>query len=242
MTDAESSLGQRVHRVVSETRSATGTNVNLGIALLLTPLVMSYQKAVISGSGSSDALALRKGVIAILESVTTSDSRLVISAIAAADAGGLSIPAGEENAASMDVNRPSADHGDLIAAMRAVENRDRIAWEYTHGYEATFRVVAPTLDEEIRGCGDVLSGISRAFLRLLAGKPDSLIARKSGPAAAAEVQRWAMETDVNQPGAVSELDRRLRSHGNQLNPGTTADLIAAGLFVLLCQAPSLSSE
>ena len=37
----------------------------------------------------------------------------------------------------------------------------------------------------------------------------------------------------NPQGAAAELDYWLRSDGHRRNPGTTADLVAAGLFVLL---------
>ena len=40
-------------------------------------------------------------------------------------------------------------------------------------------------------------------------------------------------TGIDDPESVADFDRLLRSNGNRLNPGTTADLIAASLFVLL---------
>ena len=68
--------------------------------------------------------------------------------------------------------------------------------------------------------------------------PDSLIARKCGLLVAEQSQTMAQKAiDVmaNGPEAffneVSNLDFWLRSDGHQRNPGTTADLIAAGLFV-----------
>ena len=70
--------------------------------------------------------------------------------------------------------------------------------------------------------------------------PDTLIARKCG-ADVAELAalRAAAVTESGQPGdesyraALSDLDFWLRSDGHRRNPGTTADFIAAGLFVLL---------
>jgi triphosphoribosyl-dephospho-CoA synthase len=60
------------------------------------------------------------------------------------------------------------------------------------------------------------------------------------PAEAAEATRWAQaglaagwpETEASQ-AAVAELDAWLRAEGNARNPGTTADLVTACLFVAL---------
>jgi triphosphoribosyl-dephospho-CoA synthase len=38
--------------------------------------------------------------------------------------------------------------------------------------------------------------------------------------------------------AARRLDRTLRQNGNRLNPGTSADLVAAALFVWLLDAPA----
>src|SRR5205085_6039241 len=88
--------------------------------------------------------------------------------------------------------------------------------------------------------GGVEAAIIHSQLRWLAAYPDSLIARKNGPAVAADVQKRAAEvlalggiaTPEGRRAGV-ELDRHLRSDGNKLNPGTTADLITACLFVAL---------
>jgi triphosphoribosyl-dephospho-CoA synthase len=64
--------------------------------------------------------------------------------------------------------------------------------------------------------------------------------RKCGPQVAKEAGRRADEaleagtdgsTEYQQ--ALTRLDAWLREDGHRRNPGTTADLIAAGLFVLL---------
>ncbi len=39
--------------------------------------------------------------------------------------------------------------------------------------------------------------------------------------------------DVHDQEACLEFDRRLRGSDHKLNPGTTADLIAAALYILL---------
>jgi triphosphoribosyl-dephospho-CoA synthase len=78
------------------------------------------------------------------------------------------------------------------------------------------------------------------FLELLAQHPDSLIVRKAGIEIAREVQRRAAVVIENQwphhPAgwqAFHGLDGWLRADGHHRNPGTSADLIAAALFVAL---------
>jgi triphosphoribosyl-dephospho-CoA synthase len=82
--------------------------------------------------------------------------------------------------------------------------------------------------------------IVHAHVRQLAKTPDSLIARKCGVEIAREsADRAAAVLASGAPGdaayqsALATFDAWLRADGHRRNPGTTADLIAAGLFVLL---------
>jgi triphosphoribosyl-dephospho-CoA synthase len=87
---------------------------------------------------------------------------------------------------------------------------------------------------------DLNLAIIQSFLTMLSKYPDTLIARKCGDEAAEEVSKMAAEV-LDAGGAlteegkkrITELDTHLRSDGNNLNPGTTADITAAGLFLLI---------
>jgi triphosphoribosyl-dephospho-CoA synthase len=77
-------------------------------------------------------------------------------------------------------------------------------------------------------------------LRWLAAEPDGLIIRKSGIEMAEEarhladiaLQEWL---ETGERGVRWQaLDTFMRTDGHRRNPGTTADLIAAALFVFLC--------
>jgi triphosphoribosyl-dephospho-CoA synthase len=82
------------------------------------------------------------------------------------------------------------------------------------------------------GRGLALSdAIVHAFLAQLAWEPDSLIARKHGLAVAVDVSRRASAA-LAHPQTIPEFDRFLRSP-RRLNPGTTADLTAAALYILI---------
>src|ERR671938_633469 len=92
-----------------------------------------------------------------------------------------------------------------------------------------------------RPCGGP-SAIVEAFLALLAAVPDTLIERKRGRAAAERVSAEAaavlaaggVRSDAGR-SALARFDASLRRDGNALNPGTTADLATAVLFVALLE-------
>jgi triphosphoribosyl-dephospho-CoA synthase len=95
----------------------------------------------------------------------------------------------------------------------------------------------------------VRDAIVELHLTLLRQKPDTLIARKAGIAAAARVSATAR--DVLDAGgqrttagreALRTFDASLREQGNVLNPGTTADLVTATLFVALVEGMLTPSD
>jgi triphosphoribosyl-dephospho-CoA synthase len=130
----------------------------------------------------------------------------------------------------------------LVEVMALAADRDRIARQYVTGFADVFDEAATALGDGLTETGTLEGTIVFAQLRLLARLPDSLIARKRGRAEAEEAGRRAARVLAEgwprqRPGwlALAELDAWLRAEGNQRNPGTTADLLTAGLFVLLRQ-------
>ena len=252
-------LGTRIRQGVEASVGRTGTNANLGILLLLGPLVAGETQ--ITGGPGLDAWdpnlgdpnlgdpnlgdpnrvslgapvleAWRAGVERGLDALGPEDGAEVIRAIRAAGAGGLG------KVDEMDVHDAASEiDTDLLAAMRSAAGRDRIARQYACGFADLFRHVVPLVDGAIRERGDVLGGIGLAQLRMLAADPDTLIARKHGPQVALDVQRQAMRVDPNDVASVWAWDRQLREARPRMNPGTTADLIAAALYVLI-RSPSI---
>lgn len=219
-TAAARPLGATILAAVQAARSATPSNANLGIVLLVAPLA-----AVPHDDHRPTAAAVEE----VLAAAGPRDAALVWDAIALARPGGLG------TSDRWDVAGPPP--ADIRAAMRHAAPRDTIARLWAFGYEEL--VAGPVADiAAALNAGSALeAAIIRAHLRQLARRPDSLIARRHGDAVAAEVSAGAMEllAAESSPGyeaAVAAFDRRLRSP-RRLNPGTTADLVAAALYILL---------
>ena len=205
-----------------------GTNVNLGILLLLGPLV---QADVSDGWSRRTRVDLRSQIKEVLGALDAQDSDRLYAAINAASPGGMG------TSDQMDLSSPAPD--DFISAMKTARSRDRIALNYGDGFSDLFDSVVPTLEDSIAMENDLLSGIARGHQRLLISEPDSLIMRKFGPEVALDVQKEA-DFDHDDIAKRKAFDQFLRSGTKDLegktstiNPGTTADLIAAALYVLL---------
>ncbi len=214
-------VGATVLRAILATRSAVGTNTNLGTVLLLAPL-----------AAAPPELPLAEGVADVLARLTPDDARDVYRAIRLAQAAGLG------NIGEMDV--AGTPPPDLIAAMRLASERDLVARQYAENYFHVFTWLVPWLEQACRSGWPLDRSIVGAHVRLMSRIPDSLIARKCGPEIARESSdRAARVLEAEEPGetawdsAVSEFDAWLRADAHQRNPGTTADLIAAALFVAL---------
>jgi triphosphoribosyl-dephospho-CoA synthase len=221
-------LGATVLEAVRRTRLVARGNTNLGIVLLLAPLAKA--------SSGSD---YRANVVRVLEALTVKDSELVYRGIVLARAGGLG------QVEQQDV-RDRAPTIPLRAAMALAADRDLIARQYSNGFVEVFDEGVPAIQVGRERTGCLEGSILHAQLHLMKLVPDSLIARKRGREEAEEAARRAGEVlAAGWPGteagrlAWRQLDDWLRAEGHQRNPGTTADLIAASLFVLLRQENAL---
>lgn len=215
---ATSRLGRTIRDAVEAARAAVDTNANLGIVLLTAPL------AAVPDGVALDASAVDN----VLASLDAADAADVWQAIAHARPGGLG-----------RVNRDDV-HGpppvDLRAAMRAAADRDLIARLWAEGFGALFTGPVADLRAALAAGVPPLDAIVECHLRQLAREPDSLIVRRHGPAAAHEVSAEAGAIlrlpSAERAAAVAAFDEALRSP-RRLNPGTTADVVAAALYILL---------
>ncbi len=215
-------VGRALLAAVQATHNAVASNTNLGTLLLFAPLAAVDPDA-----------PLAAGVGQVLARLTEDDTRLVYEAIRIAQPGGM----GHANRADVREKRPPDIP--LVAAMEDARERDNVARQYVTDFELVFET-ANQIALAVLSPMSLSEAIVHAFLQLLAQWPDSLIARKCDLATAQDVSnRAALIIDKFAPGsdqyvkAVGQLDFFLRTSYHHLNPGTTADLVAAALFVLL---------
>ena len=220
----ERPLGETIRAAIEATRRWTRVNTNLGVVLLLAPLARA---ALRQGPGS-----LRARLAATLADTTVEDAREVYTAIRLASPGGLGRAPAQDVAHTPTVT--------LREAMALAADRDAIAREYGTEFRATFDVGAPALERALEDGLSWNEATVEAYLTLLASAPDTHIARKLGRDEAGAVQRRARAAleagGVRQAagrGAIAALDHDLRDARNARNPGATADLTAAAIFVVL---------
>ena len=166
-----------------------------------------------------------------LECSSAEDCQQIYQAIAMASPGGL----GKAN--QHDVNLSDAPEH-ILHAMKLSASHDMIARQYGNGFTDIIEFVWPSILSGLQAGQTLADSVIQSHLVTMHQFPDSLIARKNGDAIGK--QSAAMAAAVIDSGpvgseewhrAISDFDFWLRSDGNRRNPGTTADMIAAALFV-----------
>jgi triphosphoribosyl-dephospho-CoA synthase len=222
---AQHPLGTTIRTAVEHTRRWTRSNTNLGIVLLLAPLA----RAALRSGGP-----LRERLARVLAETTVADAAQVYAAIRHARPGGL----GE--AATEDVSEPPTVT--LRDAMALAADRDAVAREYVTDFALTFEVGVPAIQASRQEGLAWTEAAVEAYLTLLASTTDTHVARKLGQAEAESVSRRAREVraaggtrSAAGRNALAALDAELRDPRNRRNPGTTADLTCAALFVVILE-------
>ena len=220
---ARGRAGRLILEAIRTTRRHVATNTNLGIVLLLAPLA----RAAASMRGT-----FRQRLTRVLRDLDLRDARDVYRAIRMAEPGGLG------RVASQDVRTdPTVP---LLDCMRLAAGRDAVAREYATGFETTISIGLPALRRQRDRHAPLPAAIAQTYLVLLAAAPDTLISRRHGAAAARAVRRDARQVLraggflTGRGRAMAErLDRDLRACHPPRNPGATADLTVASVFLWL---------
>jgi triphosphoribosyl-dephospho-CoA synthase len=222
---SRSGVGRIIRQAAADTRRFVRSNTNLGMILLLAPLAKACLEAPAMNR-------VRRSLKAILNALSVEDARLAYSAIR------LAHPAGLGRVPEADIaEEPSVT---LLEAMTLAQDRDSIASEYATGFAITYEISLPALEKALSGGADFSGAIVQAYLTILSRTPDTLIARKNNMETARRVSKLAADTlkrgGIFTPEGREELeamDDFLRDPGHTLNPGATADLTAAAIFLAL---------
>ncbi len=216
-------VGERILQSIQATRQVVDCNTNLGIVLLFAPLCQAVQTC-----ESFDELPHRLQVV--LSNLTVEDAINAYEAIRLAEAGGL----GKED--DQDISaEPSIT---LLEAMNLAKNRDQIAQQYVNNFNTLWDLSLPALTKAINSGESVEWATGFAYLKLLSKALDSLISRKQSIALATKVSERAKQfvIQIEETGnlkthfdALTHWDKELKERA--INPGTSADLIAATLLL-----------
>ena len=219
MSQPSITLGMTILNAVEACSCSTRSNVNLGIILLLGPLVTTYYNF-----QNWDLLSQH------LSMTTIADAEQVYSAIRLAHPGNMGRNDTQDISATPTVT--------LQEAMRLAAGYDLVAVQYINGFSEVLRFGMMSLQTIMTRPCPLEELIIRLQLSFMSAYPDSLIARKHGHAAAVDIQHRvaALSDDGGLDNrqtrqALILLDAELRRR--RMNPGTIADLIAATLFVAL---------
>ena len=213
-------LGTAFERAVDGMSDQSGGNTQFGALLMLVPLVRA----------AADDRLSPSGVAAVVEATTVDDACRFYRGFEYVD---VAVGDPPEDLDDLDVRRG----GDATDALRRRETTlydvmelsadgDGVAAEWTNGFERSFEVAEWLLADE----GPVYRRASRAFVRLLADEEDTFVVTRNGPDVAAEATRRARAVLRGEENA-EELAEEFVDRN--INPGTTADLTAAGLFIAL---------
>ncbi|WP_440006009.1 triphosphoribosyl-dephospho-CoA synthase [Halomicrococcus sp. SG-WS-1] len=214
-------VGEAFERAVAGMSRQEGDNTQFGALLLVVPLVSAASER---GAVTPDAAT------AVVEATTVDDTANFYRAFEHVD---VFVDDPPEDAADLDVRRGAdavpavEERGTTLAEVMALSApEDGVAREWTTGFARTFDGAERLAELD----GPLSDRTARLFLELLADEPDTLVAKQAGEEAAERVSERAAAALVGEtdPG---ELADELVAEG--LNPGTTADVVAAALFVAL---------
>lgn len=236
--------GQIILEAVENTHFYIDSNTNLGIILLCAPIAAAFgqikEKYCIEELSEEKLIeVLRRKLKSVMNGLTEADAEAAYKAINLSKAGNLAEVKEADIKEEVNIS--------LLAAMKLAEDRDNIAAEYVRGFAVTFDFSYPKLKDNMLYFDDIESAVVQTYLEMLSRYRDSLIFRKHGSKTADLISNKALKI-VDSGGMKSEegrqmteeFDRYLRNRDEKINPGTTADLITAALFLsILIGGPEL---
>ena len=248
-------VGHAFERGVAGMADRAGTNTQFGCLLLLVPLLRASEAGTLSPAGLNR----------VIRQTTVDDAVAFYRAFEHVD-----VAVGEPptDATALDVRRGAAAEPTLRnrgLTLRDVMERsadpgdgrvpDRNAQEWIEGFPRTFRAAEWIREDD----GPIVDRAARAFVGLLATEPDTLVAtahdpetaREAGARAAALIGSGDRSLDAERPPDAESVHRISLDEAEALaetfvdrgiNPGTTADLTCAALYVALRRGMPIAPE
>lgn len=230
LINRELTLGEAVLVSTQKTLARVGCNTNMGILLLCVPIAhAAFACDTIGGlQGSLERIIGGAGI---------EDTQAVFDAIALMSPGGLG------DSQQHDVR--STAETDLLTVMQYGAERDRIAWQYANNFDDILSLGCKSFLQVVHEPDSLDAQILEdaavsIFFEYLCSFPDSHIVRKHGAYMGEVVRDEALKKRDSFNSLSSQEARRkfLLGYDQELkfqgiNPGTSADLTVATLFVSL---------
>ncbi len=248
LSSSEINMGELIYQSAHDTFTGINQqNTVLGTVLLYIPLVVA-SSALITKEGRYSTDGLEKWLNEIIETTSVDDTLNLYKAFHLIRT---TNPRVEESTSwtethnRYDIDNPKVlenileDKLNLHDLFKMSEDVDEISREWATNFSLTRTQVFPYLDKITDNLENLEEGIVQTFVWLLSSRPDGLIAKKTDEGRAEEIRALAEKTmnawnqDSGPLELMIQLDEELRKEGNLLNPGTTADLVSAGIFCKL---------
>ena len=220
MAETGESIGTSFERAVRGMATQRGGNTQFGALLLLCPLVRAAAASDLS----------RGGMARVVSCTTVDDATAFYRAFEHVDVTVADPPEGLDE---IDVRRGETAAGalrerelSLFDVMELSAENDGVAREWVSRFERSFRLA----DRLAALGGSVTERTSRAYLEALAAEPDTFVAINHDAETAREVTKRA-ESVLSGTENIDDFADELVDR--EINPGTTADITAGGLFVAL---------
>jgi len=219
-------LGKYILQAVAETDRWIKNNTNLGIVMMTTPIAVA---AAISDNFDE----IRPNVVKLMANTSVDDACDLYDAINIADAGGMG-DQDEYDVASDNAKQELMDNNQtMYDVLKISAPWDMLAREMTSDMPAVFELGYPTY-HKIKEEKSLNDACVLTFLTILSEVPDTLISRKYGSDEALKISM--MTRDLLKLKDSDDFAERLQEFDDYLfdngyNPGTTADLTAASIFV-----------
>jgi triphosphoribosyl-dephospho-CoA synthase len=229
-------LGKLIKDCSTEVDSwQNGGNTILGTVMLFVPIAVAAGMTPTKEVNIFNFSQMRKNIALAVKSTNSWDSVHLYEAV------DISNPSGLGDAPDLDVSDPGSkerllkENISLFEVFKIAQGYDDICYEWVNNYPITFDLAYPYLKKQLE-TKPLNTAIVHTFLKILAERPDTFIARKVGKEKAFEVSQEAkavlelggLETEKGKQ-SLATFDRKLRIKGNSANPGTTADLTASAL-------------
>lgn len=219
-------LGRYILEAVDETDRWIKNNTNLGIVMMITPIAAA-------AAISDDFDEIRPNIVKLMANTTVDDACDLYDAINIADAGGMGDQDEYDVASDNAKNELRENKQTMYDVLKISAPWDMLAREMTSDMPAVFEIGYPTY-HKLKEEKSLNDACVLTFLTILSQVPDTLISRKYGSDEAMKIS--LMTRDLLKLKDADDFDVKLQEFDdylfeNHYNPGTTADLTAASIFV-----------